>query len=92
VRGKQWFGAYDLVLAARFFVRVRVMSKPVQAKPASEPDLRQIKPVVVAGFITIGSSSPSPDAAKRNPGTINKLQCRPGFHPAYEEIKGSGTP
>jgi hypothetical protein len=31
------------------------MAKPVNAKLASESDLRQIKPVVVTGFITIGS-------------------------------------
>jgi hypothetical protein len=63
------------------------------SKLALEPDLRQMNPVVVeTGFITIKPSSRSPDEAKRNPGTINKLQCRPGFHPGYEEIKGSGTP
>jgi hypothetical protein len=52
-----------------------------------------MNPVVdETGSITIGSSSRSPDEAKRNPGTINKPQCRPGFHPGYEERKGSGTP
>ena len=33
--------------------------------------------MVVTGSITVGFSSRSPDGAKRNPGTIDKPQCRP---------------
>jgi hypothetical protein len=33
------------------------MSTPVQEKLAPEPDLRQINPVVVTGFITIGAEA-----------------------------------
>jgi hypothetical protein len=65
---------------------------------ASEPDLRQINPVMATGFITIGLRGRRPDGVKRNPGTIDKLRCRSRahfVHPGYEEMKeekGSGTP
>jgi hypothetical protein len=72
------------------------MESQFQQKPASDPDLRQMNPVVVAGFITIGSRCRSPDGAKRNPGTINKLQCRSRISlrsiRATKKEKGSGTP
>jgi hypothetical protein len=51
---------------------------------------------VVTGFITIESEERSPDAAKRNPGTIYKLESRSRislrFIRATKKIKGSGTP
>ena len=46
----------DEVFSRRIFVCARVMSQSKQ-KLASEPDLRQIRPVVVSGFIAIGSCS-----------------------------------
>jgi hypothetical protein len=62
-------------------------SCPNKSSP-QKPDLRQMNPVVdETGFITIRSRCRSPDEAKRNPGTINKPQCRPGFRPGYEEKK-----
>jgi hypothetical protein len=37
------------------------MRKRSKQSLASEPDLRQINPVVATGFITIGSEARSPD-------------------------------
>jgi hypothetical protein len=65
---------------------------------ASEPDLRQMKPLVdETSSITIRSSTVAQMKAKRNPGTIEKLQGRSrislrSIRATTKKIKGSGTP
>jgi hypothetical protein len=81
---KEW----TLVLAAHAHPSLDQASP---SKLASEPDLRQMNPVVdETGFITIKSSSRSLDGAKRNPGRSISFDAAPDytpFHPGYEERK-----
>jgi hypothetical protein len=83
----------DLVLAAH--------ARPSygQASPtklASDPNLRQINPAVVTGFITIGSEEPWPGLSKAKSGTKGSAHSPlPGFvslNRGYEQRKGSGMP
>jgi hypothetical protein len=71
-----------------FFICVRVLRKPVQAKLASEPNLRQINPVVVTGFITIGSDAVARMKRSEIRGRSISFTVVPDYaslHPGYEE-------